>query len=147
MKRRGLQLSYRHRRTLYAVSLILLLSGAVWAWFHHLDEAGKASPALREANPWLMKVHGWAALGFAVLLGSLIPVHIRHSWHARKNRKNGVFFVIAISLLTLSGYALYYLGDETLRNAASQFHLWLGLVAPLLLIWHIWLGRKATGGR
>jgi hypothetical protein len=146
MKRRRLQLSTRHRRILYVVCLILLLSGASWAWVHRLDNAGRMSPTLREIKPWLIKIHGWAALGFAVLLGSLIPVHIRHSWHAGKNRKSGVFFLTAVGLLTLSGYALYYLGEETLRNGTSQFHLWLGLAAPVLLFWHIRSGRKSTIG-
>jgi hypothetical protein len=146
MKRRGLQLNRRHRRILYAVSLILLLSGAVWWWISRLDDAGQATHLLRDLKSWLLEVHGWAALGFAVLLGSLIPVHIRHSWHARKNRKNGVLFLTAVSLLTLSGYALYYLGDETLRAGASRFHFWLGLAAPLLLFWHVRSGRKATMG-
>jgi hypothetical protein len=62
----------------------------------------------------------------------------------KKNRGNGGFFLVAVSALTLSGYALYYLGDEAWRNAFSNFHLWLGLAAPSLLVWHIWSGRKAT---
>ena len=42
------------------------------------------------------------------------------------------------------GPGLYYLGDESWRNATSFFHLWLGLAAPGLLIWHIRQGRAAT---
>ena len=91
-----------------------------------------------------MKAHGFAALGFVLLLGTLLPGHVRRAWHARKNRANGAFFLTAISLLTFSGYTLYYLGDETWRNAVSQFHLWLGLASPLLLFWHIRHGRRAT---
>jgi hypothetical protein len=147
MKRRGLQLSRRHRFTLYAVSVLLLISGAAWAWANHLDEAGHASDALRDFKPWLLKIHGFSAMAFVLLLGTLLPGHVRRAWHARKNRGNGAFFLAAIGLLTLSGYALYYLGDETWRNAASQFHLWLGLAAPLLLVWHICAGRRATGNR
>jgi hypothetical protein len=136
----------RHRRILYTISLILFLSGAGWAWIHWLDDAGKAGAILRKINPWLLAIHGGAALGFAILLGTLLPVHVRHSWHARKNRKNGAMFLGAVSMLTTSGYALYYLGNESWRSAASQFHLVLGLAAPALLIWHIWSGRKATEG-
>jgi DNA-binding transcriptional ArsR family regulator len=98
-------------------------------------------------NPWLLKAHGFAAVGFVLLLGTLIPVHIRHSWHARKNRSNGIFFLSAVGLLTLSGYALYYLGDEAWLNGASQLHLWLGLAAPVLLFFQIRAGRKATGDK
>ena len=147
MKRRAFQISPRHRRILYVVSLVLLFSGAVWAWAHRLDEQGDAGVTLRNFNPWLMKAHGFAAVGFVLLLGTLLPTHVRRSWHARKNRSNGVFFLGVVSLLTLSGYALYYLGDETWRNATSQFHLWLGLSSPLLLFWHIRSGRRATAAR
>ena len=31
------------------------------------------------------------------------------------------------------------------RNVVSQFHLWLGLAAPVLLFLHIRNGRKAVG--
>jgi hypothetical protein len=147
MKRRGLQISRPHRLTLYGISLVLLVSGGGWAWIHHLDETGQAGEALGRTNPWLLKAHGYAAVGFVLLLGTLIPVHIRPSWHARKNQINGVFFLSAAGLLTLSGYTLYYLGDEAWRNAASQFHLWLGLAAPVLLFFHIRAGRNATGSK
>jgi uncharacterized membrane protein len=46
-------------------------------------------------------------------------------------------------LLMLSGYALYYLSDENWRARVSNFHLWLGVAAPALLIVHIWLGRRS----
>jgi hypothetical protein len=144
VKRRGFQISRPHRLMLYGISLVLLVSGAVWAWIHHLDETGQAGDTFRRTNPWLLKAHGYAAVGFVLLLGALIPVHIKHSWHARKNRANGAFFLSAAGILTLSGYTLYYLGDEGWRNGASLFHLWLGLAAPVLLLFHIRAGRKAT---
>jgi len=144
MKRRGLQLSPRHRRSLYLVSLVLFASGAAWAWLHQLDDSGQAGDALRQLQPWLLKAHGFAAVGFVLLLGTLLPNHVLRAWHARKHRTNGAFFLTAIGLLTLSGYTLYYLGDETWRNATSQFHLWLGVATPILLFWHIRTGRKTT---
>ena len=144
MKRRGLQLSRRHRWSLYGIGLALLISGLAWAWLHRLDEAGNAGGPWREVKPWLMKVHGFAALGFVLLLGTLLSVHVRHSWHARRNRANGAFFLSAVSILTLTGYLLYYLGDEKHRALCSDVHFWLGATIPLLLIWHIWSGHRAT---
>jgi hypothetical protein len=145
MRRRGLQLSRPHRRTLYAFSIVLLLSGAAWAWIHQFYNDGQPDGALRQLSPSLLKVHGYAALGFVLMLGTLLTGHVRRSWHARKNRTNGAFFLTVVSLLTLSGYTLYYLGDETSRRVTSQFHLWLGLAAPVLLFWHIRTGRRQTG--
>ena len=86
-------------------------------------------------------------MAFVLLLGTLLAGHIRRAWQTGKNRKNGVFFLASVSLLTLSGYALYYIGGEELRNAVSNFHLWLGLATPVLLFWHIRAGRKATGSK
>ena len=145
MKRRALRLGRGHKLTLYAASALLLLSGAAWAWASQLDETAHALEFLRQLKPWLLRIHGFGAMTFVLLLGTLWPAHVRRAWHAHKNRPNGAFFLAAVGLLTLTGYALYYLGDETWRNATSQFHLWLGLGAPVLLYWHIRSGRNATG--
>jgi hypothetical protein len=144
MKRLGLRLSRRHRLTLYCVSLLLFISGAAWAWARHLDEAGHASSTFQELKPSFLTVHGISAVAFMLLLGTLLPGHVCRSWLARKNRANGASFLTATSFLTLSGYALYYLGDEAWRNAASGFHLWLGLAAPVFLFLHVRTGRHSN---
>ena len=144
MKRRGLQLRPRFRRLLYVISLLLLLTGVCWGWINHLDEIGKANQGLRQMKTKLIAVHGFSAMTFMLLLGALLPGHVRRAWHTRKNRGNGAFFLFAVGLLTVSGYALYYLGNETLRTAVSWFHLWFGVAAPVLLVWHIRSGHRAT---
>ena len=145
MKRWGLQIRQPLRRLLYVASSALFLSGVVWAWIQHLDESGKAGSGLLRMKTWLIAIHGFSAMTFVLLLGMILAGHVRRAWNARKNRSNGGFFLISVSLLALSGYALYYLGNEDWRNAASHFHLWLGIAAPVLLGWHIWRGRRATG--
>jgi hypothetical protein len=144
MKRRGLQLSRRHRQTLYAVSLTLLLSGVAWAWIQHLDQTGQAPENLRGWKTCLIALHGWSAMLFVLLFGTLLAGHVRRAWHARRNRKNGVLVVSVVGVLTLSGYALYYIGNETRRAVTSDLHLWLGIAAPVFLILHIRLGRRAA---
>jgi len=143
MKRGDYQLDRWHRWLFYATGLALFLSGVGWAWLHHLEDLGAVGPVLRGLKPRLMMVHGMSAVGFVLILGTLLPTHIRRCWRAGKNRLNGAFFLAAVSLLTLSGYLLYYLGDEQWRAAASRFHLWLGVVAPVLLFVHIHCGRRA----
>jgi hypothetical protein len=49
-----------------------------------------------------------------------------------------------VLLLTLSGYALYYFGSEDARPWISVLHWGIGIVAPLVLVWHIVSGRSAT---
>ena len=62
-----------------------------------------------------------------------------------QNRATGVALIAGFGLLSLTGYALYYLGDESGRALASSAHWWIGLASPALLIGHIvrghWLRR------
>ena len=81
-------------------------------------------------------------MGALVILGTLIPLHLRRGWVAGRNRFSGVAFTCICGLLVVTGYALYYVGSETLRNWASYLHIAVGLGAPLALTWHIWRGRK-----
>jgi hypothetical protein len=85
-----------------------------------------------------------AFASFAVLLGVADTGPHRPLMGTRVKIGKAAFSFSGPSVCLPSGYALYYLGDETSRNAASQFHLWLGLAAPRPLFWHIRSGRKAT---
>lgn len=147
MKRRGIQLSPRHKRWFYSVTTILFLSGAAWVLFGWLAEHSAArADLLQSLKSWMLKLHGAAAMAFLVALGILIPTHLKRAWQARRNRVNGAFFVTVVALLILTGFGLYYFGDERWRSGASWLHRVLGFAAPALLALHIWLGRR-DGGR
>ena len=144
MKRRGIQLSPRHKRWFYSVSVTLFLSGAAWALFDWLGARTEGRAAVFQSlKPWMLKLHGAAAMVFLVAVGILIPTHLKRAWQARRNRSNGAFFVTVIALLVATGYGLYYFGDDHWRSAASWVHLILGFAAPALLALHIWQGRRS----
>ncbi len=142
MKRRPFALSPLQRRMLWLLSGSLFASGVAWASIHWLDDAGRAGDALRQIKPWMLKWHGVAAFGFIALLGSLLSTHIPRAWQAGRNRKNGGFFLGTVVVLSLTGIALYYLGEELWRDRTAFVHLWLGVASPALLIWHIRAGRR-----
>ena len=145
MKRRGIQLSPRHKRWFYTVNALLFFSGVGWAvcgWFATRD-ATHADP-LHWLQPWLLKLHGAAAMAFLIAVGILIPTHLKRGWQARRNRTNGAFFVTIIALLILTGYGLYYFGDDDWRSVASWVHQLLGFASPVLLAGHIWQGRRSA---
>ena len=129
-----------HRRLLYGVLALLFLTGAAWAYWNYLV----ASPSDFEisAKTLAMKVHGAAAMAILVLVGMLLTGHVRSAWRARRNRGNGSLFLSAFGILTVTGYGLYYAGGENLRAWSSWIHLAVGLALPLLLILHIWLGKR-----
>jgi hypothetical protein len=78
-----------------------------------------------------------------LVLGTMIPLHLRRGWKAHRNRFTGVSITVGCGLLVASGYALYYVGDDVLRQISVVAHDILGLGLPALLVWHIWRGRAA----
>jgi hypothetical protein len=128
------------RYFLYAVLALIFLSGVAWAYWNYL--AALPGEFEMSAKAWAMKIHGAAAMAVLVVVGMLLNEHVRLAWRARRNRANGSVFVSAFAFLTISGYGLYYLGGERLRAWTSWIHLGVGAVLPILLLVHIFLGKR-----
>ena len=136
----SIRLNRLQRYFLYAVVVLLFLSGAVWAYWNYLVP----SPGDFEASSkaWAMRIHGAAAMAILILIGMLLTAHVRFAWRARRNRANGSVFLSAFAVLAITGYGLYYAGGERLRAWTSWIHLCAGLALPILLLIHIFLGRR-----
>jgi heme A synthase len=117
------------------------MTGAAWVSIAMFSR-DEVNPSAAAARPWLMKLHGGFAVILLVVLGTLIPLHIRRGWHNRMNRRTGGSLVAIFTLLIATGYALYYLDSEGPRQAASEMHWIVGLVLPVLMAVHIWAGRR-----
>jgi len=115
----------------YSVFGVLFLSGAIWLLIRYSDFA-----------PWLLKIHGAAAMASLVILGVLIPMHMRRAWERKRNQVTGIVMVGLCLVMILSGYGLYYCGDELWRSGLSGIHSVAGGLLPLILVWHIFSGRK-----
>lgn len=135
-----IRLKLFQRRLLYGVLALLFLSGVAWTYWN--DLAPSPGDFEISAKAWAMKTHGAAAMAILVLIGMLLTGHVRFAWRARRNRGNGSLFLTAFAVLTVTGYGLYYAGGESLRAWTSWIHLGVGLALPLLLIFHIWLGKR-----
>jgi hypothetical protein len=142
MSRNRLRISFRQRLWLHGSFAVLFLTGVFWwvldTWLR--VDAG-FGPQENPSQPWLLRLHGAAAMIALIALGSLLPNHVRAAWRARKNRFTGGNMITLCLALTVTGYGLYYVGGETLRHVTSLSHLWLGLVFPVVLVWHIRRGR------
>jgi len=73
-------------------------------------------------EPWLLKLHGGAAMVFLVLLGTLLRVHIPSGWRSGRNRLSGAGLAGLNLLLIATGWALYHLGSESVRPSLSAVH-------------------------
>jgi len=143
-----MRLSTNHRRWIYWSGTALFATGALWLLFHYFARTqGQFGEASHPLEVWWLRLHGGCAMLVLVVIGSLLPVHVRRGWHLRKNLLAGWVLGVLALLLIASGYALYYVGDETTRPWISVFHWALGLGAPLGLTWHVWRGQQAHATR
>jgi hypothetical protein len=147
MQRNGIHLGSNHRAWLFGALGVAFISGTAWWVLHHWFQVnGEFGPSPHPAEPWLIRLHGGAAMLTLILLGSLLPLHVKRAWLARRNRRSGGLLLALNALLALTGYALYYAGSESLRALASYSHLTLGLALPVLLVLHLRFGRRSRPG-
>lgn len=139
--RSSVRFSPRMNWWFYSALVILFLSGVVWLALHYwADRQGVFYSPL---EPRLMKIHGAAAMLSLLVLGALIPTHMRRAWSQRRNRLTAIALVSICLSMILSGYGLYYCGSDEWRQWISGFHSVTGCSLPLALVWHILSGRTS----
>ncbi|HZS83172.1 MAG TPA: hypothetical protein VFA50_09875 [Stellaceae bacterium] len=143
MRPNGVKLSRLHQAALYGAFAVLFASGLAWSILHDgVPVLGGGDGGESAIEPLLLSIHGAAAMAALLVLGSLLPQHIKWAWKGRMNRSTGGLMLTTQALLVVTGYALYYAGDDGMRALASRLHLVLGLGFPALLVWHIREGRR-----
>lgn len=133
------------RRSLYALVALLVASGAWWIAVHYEGEIVPAwENELRRValEAYAMKVHGAAAFATLVAVGAMLTNHVRRGLLLARNRTSGISLLAALGVLTLTGYALYYLVSDATRPPVSLVHWVLGLALAPLLVVHIVAGRR-----
>ena len=139
-----MKLSRRHRKCFYSAFSILFFSGLLWFVLHYgFSYVKETCFPVRPLEVWSLKIHGAAAMFALVILGTLIPQHIKKGWKDGLNRRNGVIVIAANLLLIVSGYGLYYAGGEWARSFSTWIHVSIGFLLPGLIFWHVQEGRRS----
>ncbi|TWB60586.1 hypothetical protein [Nitrospirillum viridazoti] len=137
-------LSRGHRRWLHRAMLAVALTGLVWMVLHYGHGLiGMDGRAARSVEAWCMKLHGAAVMAALVAFGSVLPHHVRLAWRARRHRLSGGGLIAAVLTLVLTGYGLYYLGDEDWHDYASWGHQVLAAAAVAACLIHLRSDRRA----
>jgi hypothetical protein len=125
------------RLAVYAVALGVWASGVGWLVLRYaLRREGPFGPETHPLAPWALKAHGALAFAALWLMGVLWAAHLVNGWTAGRRRwSGGVLFGLALFLI-LTGYLLYYAGDEQLRDVVSKLHWAAGLGTPLAFTLH-----------
>lgn len=138
----GIRLTRLHEWWVYGVVTLLAASGLLWLLFHYFVTVQADFGATRHPlEAWWLKVHGAAAMLALVLIGSVMPVHIRKAWHAGKNRSTGSVMLAVVAVLIFTAYALYYASNEQSRPWISVTHWAIGLAMVPAMILHVVIGR------
>jgi len=133
---------------LYLSGALLLLSGAGWLLSHYgLRASGAFGDMPRPAEVWWLRLHGAAVIGFLLAFGALLTIHVPHNWRRNLHRPSGLFLVLCVGLLALSGYGLYYLVSDSGRAWISVLHWAVGLLAAAGLGVHIVLAKRREKAR
>jgi hypothetical protein len=141
----GIYLPDRTKNWINGVGLGVWVSGAVWLGIHYLarpqDTLGLPG---NSAETWSLKVHG--AFAFLAIWGGgfLWGFHIIKAWPREQHRWSGGTLITVSLLLILSGYLLYYVGDERSRQFISLVHWILGLGLPIVYLTHR-LTKRTSG--
>lgn len=138
-----IRFSATHRSLLHGTFLLLWLSGVLWLLFHYfLQQAGEFGSAPHPAEIWWLRVHGLLVFAALLALGSVLPQHAKRAWELGKNRRSGLLIKSVFLWLAGSGYALYYFASDENAGWLPPLHWAVGVLLPLLLLWHIRQGRK-----
>lgn len=109
----------------------------MWLIFHFfLMQEGEFGPEQNPLEPWWLKLHGLFAFAAIFTFGLLWAAHITKGWSMRRRRWSGGALVSLMGWMLLTGYLLYYLGDETLRSWTSILHWSAGLALPIGFLAH-----------
>jgi len=131
-----------HRRWLYAALAFAWVTGALWVFAHFALTAGVDGEPRHPLEAWALKLHGAAAFGFLVALGSMFAQHIPRAWYLKRNVASGVCALLVAAFLVVTGYALYYFALDDAHARVSTLHWSVGLGAIALFWLHIAIGRR-----
>jgi len=134
----------RSRRwALYIIGIGVWLSGGLWLLFHYFFvEQGEFGPKIHPFEPWSLKLHGAFAFASIWIFGLLWGVHVSRAWPGLRRRWSGGVMTGVFAWLILSGYLLYYVGNENARSVVSILHWGIGLATPICFAFHRLRVRK-----
>jgi len=135
--RRPGTLRWRSRMTLYVVCLGVWFSGGLWLLLHHYFlRQGEFGPEANPLEPWCLRIHGAFAFLAIWLFGLMWGIHIAKLWPLSLRRWSGSAMAGVLGFLILSGYLLYYVGNDNARSVVSVLHWVIGLASPVVFFWH-----------
>ena len=116
-----MRLGFWQKTAVFATTAIVGLTGLLWFILHDMidDEPGDVLRVL-------LMLHGISSYVILLVIGSLLPRHVRSGLIRRRNIVPGVTVTVMMAILAATGLALYY-GGEDLHAPVKWLHVVFGL--------------------
>jgi hypothetical protein len=121
----------------------LWFTGCAWLilnqWFESTGPFGRSPHPL---EPALLLMHGILAVASLYLLGWVSARHVRRWWTGGVRRMSGGILAAFFAVLTLTGFALFFVSDDLWQHAAGTAHDVLGVAVTVFAIQHWVFARR-----
>jgi uncharacterized membrane protein len=134
----------RQRLAVYFVSTTLWASGLLWLildeFFSRPEQFGRTPHPLQSP---LLLIHGILAIISAYVLGWISARHVLQWWSGGLRRWSGGAFAVLVVILSLSGFALFFISADAWQRLSRLTHEALGTVIVLFAVQHWFFGRRS----
>ncbi|OAF15876.1 hypothetical protein AYJ54_39090 [Bradyrhizobium centrolobii] len=132
-----MRLGFWQKIAVFSTVTTVGISGLFW-WLLH-DVVGEE---WSDSARILLTVHGISSYALLVVVGSLLPLHVRSGWRRGRNIATGVLVTATIVILSATALVLYYGGEEA-QTAARWVHLAIGFGCMASFPAHAFLKTRA----
>jgi len=133
------RLPYGRRMTIYVASGVCWLTGVLWVLFDYFvrieDDFGFDGPHPLQKT-WLV-LHAAVSFWAIWLFGVLWPNHVKKGWTQKARRPTGGTLFGLTAWLTITGFALYYIGSDSTRELTSLSHWIVGVLTIVVFLIHL----------
>jgi drug/metabolite transporter (DMT)-like permease len=132
-----MRLGFWQKTAVFATTAAVGVTGLLWLILHDMidDEPGDAARIL-------LILHGVSSYAILVVVGSLLPRHVRSGWVRRRNMVTGLTVTAVMAVLAVTGLGLYY-GGEDLHAPVKWLHVVFGLGCFALFPAHAFLAARS----
>jgi hypothetical protein len=133
----------RQRLAVYFIMGALWLSGCAWLCLDQFfAERGEFGVMPHPMEPAILLIHGVIAILAMYVFGWITAHHILRWWPARLRRISGGTLGAFLAVLTVSGFALFFVSVDEWQHVAAQIHDILGLSVTVFAIQHWFFVRR-----
>ncbi len=137
------RMSARKRVVIYSLLGTLWFSGCAWLVLDQFFESkGQFGMTPHPWAPAILSLHGIVAILSMYLLGWITARHVLRWWPGRLRRLSGGVLAGFFVLLSLSGFALFFVSDDRWQHFAAAAHDALGLGITVFAIQHWFFARR-----